>query len=70
MSFPEQHLDALQAMADAWRQLNPSASPESIHTAHSVEQAIALADKFGPDCDIFVTGSLYLVGGVHAIFYE
>ena len=53
-------------LREEWKKLDQNAV---IYVSKSIEEAIKMVDKLGEDpLDIFVTGSLHLVGGVLVVF--
>ncbi len=55
---------------DVWKDLEPSLPTSNIHLLPNIQEAVELIDEFSDELgevQIFVTGSLHLVGGIISI---
>ncbi|KAL6719970.1 Folylpolyglutamate synthetase [Lecanora helva] len=59
-----------KGFSDVWKKLDPSLPPSKIYLLSTIQEAVELIDDFSEelgDLQIFVTGSLHLVGGTISI---
>ena len=64
------NLTVQKGFSEVWRKLEPSLPPSSIHLLPNIQEAVELVEDLSEELgelQIFVTGSLHLVGGVISI---
>lgn len=69
MNTSKEEVDRLSVqhgLAEAWKELDPTSK---VHTSSSIESAVNIVEnREEKDYEIFVTGSLHLVGGLLVVF--